>query len=190
MYQEMQNRFKKSENEANLLHSDLEDEKEKVKQLQAKAEKENKTAEELKQKIEELNKQLLEKAKDSKSIMGRQKKVLFAETLPTLLFWCLLTLFFFNELYSLFLKFSALGLLQDIRNNFHSEVASMMTSMVYVYCPLTVVTSHHFLPGCTQIGVTLNDVTSFPAKIAYKAISSTLQKYLRAYEQLAHEWKK
>ena len=25
-----------------------------------------------------------------------------------------------NELYSLFLKFSALGLLQDIRNNFHS----------------------------------------------------------------------
>ena len=26
----------------------------------------------------------------------------------------------FNELYSLFLKFSALGLLQDIRNNFHS----------------------------------------------------------------------
>ena len=55
---------------------------------------------------------------------------------------------------------------------------------------LTVVTPHHFLPGCTQIGVMLNDVTSFPAKIAYKAISSTLQKYLRAYEQLAHEWKK
>ena len=25
-----------------------------------------------------------------------------------------------NELYSLFLKFSALGLLQDVRNNFHS----------------------------------------------------------------------
>ena len=25
-----------------------------------------------------------------------------------------------NELYSLFLKFSALGLLHDIRNNFHS----------------------------------------------------------------------
>ena len=25
-----------------------------------------------------------------------------------------------NELYSLFLKFSAMGLLQDIRNNFHS----------------------------------------------------------------------
>ena len=25
-----------------------------------------------------------------------------------------------NKLYSLFLKFSALGLLQDIRNNFHS----------------------------------------------------------------------
>ena len=76
MYQEMQNRFKKSENEANLLHSDLEDEKEKVKQLQAKAENENKTTEELKQKIEELNKQLLEKAKDSKSVTGRQKKSL------------------------------------------------------------------------------------------------------------------
>ena len=28
--------------------------------------------------------------------------------------------FIVNELYSLFLKFSALGLLQDIRNNFHS----------------------------------------------------------------------
>ena len=79
-----------------------------------------------------------------------------------------------NELYSLFLKFSALGLLQDIRNNFHSLVASMMTIMVYVYCPLSVVTSHHFLPSCTQIGITLNYVTSFPAKIAYKAISSTL----------------
>ena len=65
-----------------------------------------------------------------------------------------------------------------------------MTSMVYVYCPLTVVTSYHFLPGCTQIGVTLNDVTSFPAKIANKAIRSTLQKYLRAYEQLAHEFEK
>ena len=25
-----------------------------------------------------------------------------------------------NEMYSLFLKFSALGLLQDVRNNFHS----------------------------------------------------------------------
>ena len=62
-----------------------------------------------------------------------------------------------------------------------------MTIMVYVYCPLTVVTSHHFLPSCNQIGVTLNDVTSFPAKKAYKAISSTLQKYLRAYEQLPHE---
>ena len=92
-----------------------------------------------------------------------------------------------NELYSLFLKFSALGLLQDIKNNFHSLVASMMTIMVYVYCPLSVVTSHHFLPSCTQIGITLNYVTSFPAKIAYKAISSTLLKYLRAYEQLAHE---
>ena len=65
-----------------------------------------------------------------------------------------------------------------------------MAIMVYVYCPLSVVTSHHFLPSCTQIGVTLNEVTLFPAKIAYKAISSTLQKYLRAYEQLAHEWKK
>ena len=68
----------------------------------------------------------------------------------------------------------------------------MMTIMVYVYCPLTVVTSHHFLPSCTQIGVMLNDVMlndvmSFPAKKAYKAISSTLQKYLRAYEQLPHE---
>ena len=31
-----------------------------------------------------------------------------------------------DELYSLFLKFSALGLLQDIRNNFHSAVASMI----------------------------------------------------------------
>ena len=48
-----------------------------------------------------------------------------------------------------------------------------MTIMVYVYCPMSVVTSHHFLPSNTQIGVTLNDVTSFPAKIAYKAISST-----------------
>ena len=56
-----------------------------------------------------------------------------------------------------------------------------MTIMVYVYCPLTVVASHHFLPSCTQIGVTLNDVRSFPAKKAYKAISSTLQKYLRAF---------
>ena len=28
--------------------------------------------------------------------------------------------FLVNELYSLFLKFSAFGLLQDIRNNFHS----------------------------------------------------------------------
>ena len=45
--------------------------------------------------------------------------------------------------------------------------------------------SHHFLPSCTQIGVTLNDVTSFPAKEAYKATSSTVQKYLRAYDQLA-----
>ena len=63
-----------------------------------------------------------------------------------------------NELYSLFLKFSALGLLQDIRNNFHSQVASMITIMVYVYCSLSVVTSHHFLPSCTQIGVTLDDV--------------------------------
>ena len=66
----------------------------------------------------------------------------------------------------------------------------MMTIKVYVYCPLTVVTSHHFLQSCTQIGVTLNDVTSFPAKKAYKAISSSLQKYLRAYEQLPHEWQK
>ena len=49
--------------------------------------------------------------------------------------------------------------------------------------------SHHFLPSCPQIGVKLNDVTSFPAKIAYKVISSSLQTYLRAYEQLAHEWK-
>ena len=32
-----------------------------------------------------------------------------------------------NELYSLFLKFLAVGLLQDIRNNFHKEVTSMMT---------------------------------------------------------------
>ena len=31
-----------------------------------------------------------------------------------------------NELYSLFLKFSAFGLLQDIRNNFHSYVASYL----------------------------------------------------------------
>ena len=60
----------------------------------------------------------------------------------------------------------------------------MMTIMVYVYCPMSVVTSHS-----TQTGVMLNDVTLFPAKIAYKAISSTLQKYLRAYEQLAHEKK-
>ena len=66
----------------------------------------------------------------------------------------------------------------------------MMTIMVNVYCPMSEVTSHYFLPSDTQIGVTLNDVTSFPAKIAYKAISSTLQKYLRAYEQLAHEKKK
>ena len=63
-----------------------------------------------------------------------------------------------------------------------------MTIMVYVYCPLTVVMSHHFLPSYTQIG--LNDVRSFPAKKAYKAISSTSQKYLRAYEQLPHEWQK
>ena len=42
-----------------------------------------------------------------------------------------------------------------------------MTIMVYVYCPLSVVTSHHFLPSCTQIGVTLNDVRSFPAKSFY-----------------------
>ena len=63
----------------------------------------------------------------------------------------------------------------------------MMTIMVYVYCPLSVVMSHHFLPSCTHIGLTLNDVASFPAKKAYKAISSTLQKYLRAYEQPAHE---
>ena len=56
-----------------------------------------------------------------------------------------------------------------------------MTIMVYVYCPLTVVASHHFLPSCTQIGLTLNEVRSFPAKKAYKAISSTLQKYLRAF---------
>ena len=62
-----------------------------------------------------------------------------------------------------------------------------MTIMVYVYCPISVVMSHHFLPSGTQIGITLNDVMSFPAKIAYKAISSTLQKYLRAYKQLAHE---
>ena len=63
----------------------------------------------------------------------------------------------------------------------------------YVYCPLSVVTLHHFLPSCTQIGITLNDVTSFPDKKTYKAISSTLQKYLkylRAYEQLPHEWQK
>ena len=64
-----------------------------------------------------------------------------------------------------------------------------MTIMVYVYCPMSVVTSHHFLPSATQIGVTLNDVTSFPAKIAYKAISSTLQKYFRAYKQLAQDKK-
>ena len=47
----------------------------------------------------------------------------------------------------------------------------MMTTMVYVYCPLSVVTLHHFLPSCTQNGVTLNDVMSIPAKKAYKAIS-------------------
>ena len=65
----------------------------------------------------------------------------------------------------------------------------MLTTMEYVYCPMSVlvVMSHHFLPSGTQIGITLNDVTSFPAKIAYKAISSTLQKYIRAYGQLAHE---
>ena len=35
--------------------------------------------------------------------------------------WTLeIEIFKVNELYSLFLKFSALGLLQDIRNNFHS----------------------------------------------------------------------
>ena len=63
----------------------------------------------------------------------------------------------------------------------------MMTIMVYVYCPLSVVTLHCSLTSCAQIGVTLNDVASFSAKIAYKVISSTMQKYLRAYEQLAHE---
>ena len=65
----------------------------------------------------------------------------------------------------------------------------MMTIMVYVYCQMSVlvVMSHHFLPSGTQIGVMLNGVTSFPAKIAYNAISSTLQKYLRGYGQLAHE---
>ena len=61
-----------------------------------------------------------------------------------------------------------------------------MTIMVYVNCPLSVVMSHYFLPSCTQIGVTLNDVTSFPAKIAYKAISSTIAKVLMSIE-LQHE---
>ena len=61
--------------------------------------------------------------------------------------------------------------------------------MVYDDCPLSlVVTSHHFLPSCTQIGVVINDMMSFPTKIAFTAINSTLVKYLRAYEQLSHGW--
>ena len=40
----------------------------------------------------------------------------------------------------------------------------MMTIMVNVYCLLSVMMLHHFLPSCTQIGITLNDVTSFPTK--------------------------
>ena len=63
-----------------------------------------------------------------------------------------------NELFSLFLKFLAVGLLGDIRNNFNSWAASMMSIMEYVYCPLSAMTSHHFLSSCTQIGVRLNDV--------------------------------
>ena len=56
-----------------------------------------------------------------------------------------------------------------------------MTIMVYVYFPLTVVKSHHFLPSCNQIGVTLNDVTSFPAKKAYANLNATWQEVMRRY---------
>ena len=55
-----------------------------------------------------------------------------------------------------------------------------MTIMVYVYCPLTVVTSHHFLPSCTQIGVTLNDMTSFPAKKSIKGHQFNIAKVLKS----------
>ena len=37
-----------------------------------------------------------------------------------------------------------------------------MTIMLYVYCQLSAVASHHFLPSCTQIGVKWCDVCPSP----------------------------
>ena len=57
------------------------------------------------------------------------------------------------------------------------HIYSMMTIMVYVYCPLSVVMSHHFLPSCTQSDVWLNDVTLRQGcYLAVKIVSNILKK--------------
>ena len=70
MYQELWARFQKTDNEANVLYSGLQDEKKKTKELQTKTEEEKKVTKELREKIEELEQKLVEQEKEKKSRLG------------------------------------------------------------------------------------------------------------------------
>ena len=58
MYEKLMEQYKKTDNEANILHSDLEDEKKLTKQLQQKVEEEMKVTAKLKQQNADLEKKL------------------------------------------------------------------------------------------------------------------------------------
>ena len=65
---------------------------------------------------------------------------------------------------SLFIKFSAGAFFRILETIFFSTISSMVSihddHMGYVDRPLSVMTSHHLLPSCTQIGVMPNEESS------------------------------